>query len=290
MSPKLNPHLLRLVAVLVVLSLAGCVGWQQSRRVQGTSVMQYLYPDDTTQIVAENIPELHLPLRVGVAFVPPGSNAKGGYAFHPGSTNTPTEQERAALVETVAARFRSLPYIAKVEHIPSAYLRSGGGFANLDQIRSMFGVDVVALVAYDQVQFTDQNILSLAYWTVIGAYVVNGEHNDTQTLLDAVVYDIPSRSLLFRAPGTSQVKAGATAVGLETKLRADSAKGFQLATDDMVKNLEAQLASFRTRIKERPEQVRIVHRPGYTGAGSFGSALALLAAAGVFLLGRRPRA
>jgi rhombotail lipoprotein len=275
-----------MTAGVVAVVLAGCVGWQQSRN-QGTSVMQFLYPTEKTHIETERVPELLLPLRVGVAFVPPAQDRSSGYGYASGTS--PSEQERAALVGKVAARFRALPYIGKVEHIPSAYLRPGGGFANLDQLRSMFGVDVIALIAYDQVQFTDQNFLSLSYWTIVGAYIVKGEHNDTQTLMDAVVYDIPSRSLLFRAPGTSQIKAGATAVGLETRLRADSTKGFQLATDEMVKNLETELAEFRVRIKERPEQVRITHRPGYSGAGGFEGGLALILAGILVCTDRRSR-
>ena len=276
-----------LAAAVAVFVLTGCVAWQVSQRGQGTSVMEYLYPEESKQVELGRVPELALPLRVGVAFVPPATKRTGGYGYS--NATTPTEQERSALVDKVAERFRELPYISKVEHIPSAYLRPGGGFANLDQVRAMFGVDVIALVAYDQVQFTDHNLLSLSYWTVVGAYVVKGEHNDTQTLLDAVLYDIPSRSLLFRAPGTSQVKAGATAVGLETRLRADSAKGFEMATEDMIKNLEAELAAFRERIKQQPERVQITHRPGYSGAGSFGGGLALLLTGALVWAGRKSR-
>ncbi len=129
--------------------------------------MAYLYPEDAKLVEQVRVPELALPLRVGVAFVPPATIRTGGYGH--ANANTPTEQERAALMEKVAKRFRELPYIGKVEHFPSAYLRPGGGFANLDQVRVMFGVDVIALVAYDRVQFTDQNLLSLAYWTIVGA-------------------------------------------------------------------------------------------------------------------------
>ena len=287
MSPKIK-NLIRAATIgATMLALTGCMAWQVSQRGQGTSVMAYLYPEDAKLVEQVRVPELALPLRVGVAFVPPATIRTGGYRY--ANANTPTEQERAALMEKVAKRFRELPYIGKVEHIPSAYLRPGGGFANLDQVRAMFGVDVIALVAYDQVQFTDQNLLSLAYWTIVGAYVVKGEHNDTQTLLDAVLYDISSRSLLFRAPGTSQVKANATAVGLETRLRADSAKGFELATADMINNLEAELAAFRTRIKEQPEQVQITHRPGYSGAGSFGGGLALVLSGALLWAGRKTR-
>lgn len=269
-----------ILALAAAAGFSGCMAWQTGQRAQGTSVMQYLYPDQQGRVETTRIPELNLPLRVGVAFVPSSANERD-YRYQTGVG--PTEQERAALVAKVAERFKALPYIAKVEHIPSAYLRPEGGFANLDQIGSMFGVDVIALIAYDQVQFTDQNFLSLAYWTIVGAYVVKGEQNDTQTLMDAVVYDISSRSLLFRAPGTSQVKAGATSVGLETRLREDSQRGFRQATDNMVENLEAELAAFRDRIKERPDRVKIAYRPGYAGAGSFGGA-ASLALAGFLAL------
>lgn len=251
----------------------GCVAWQQTKRGEGTSVMDYLYTEGVAQAAPAGIPDLALPLRVGVAFAPPAGRLSHGY--NSSSAGTPTEQERFTLVEKVAIHFRALPYIGKVEHIPSAYLRPAGGFANLKQVSAMFDVDVIALVAYDQVQFTDQNLLSLSYWTLVGAYVVKREHNDTQTLLDAVLFDVSSRSLLFRAPGSSQVKASSTAIGLEARLRADSALGFQLATEDMVVNLEKELAAFKTRLKEQPEQVRISHRPGYSAAGSLGEGFAL---------------
>ena len=37
-------------------------------------------------------------------------------------------------------------------------------------------------------QFTDEGLASFAYWTIIGAYIIPGEKNDTHTMLDAVVY------------------------------------------------------------------------------------------------------
>jgi len=63
------------------------------------------------------------------------------------------------------------------------------------------------LISYDQTQFTDQGVLTLAYWTIVGAYVVQGEKNDTQTMVDAVVYDIPSRKMLFGLQGRASSKA-----------------------------------------------------------------------------------
>ncbi len=249
--------------------------------------MQFLYPDTVNYVENVAVPELALPLRVGVAFVPPGGERRAGYSYSAATDITPAEQRR--LLENVADKFRALPFVAEIQVIPTAYLRPGGGFANLDQIRAMFGVDVVALVAYDQVQFTDENFLSLAYWTIVGAYIVQGEKNDTQTLMDATVYDIASRRLLFRAPGVSRVNASATPVGLDAALRADRETGLALATEDLAKNLDGELASFRARIKERPEAVKIVHRPGYTGAGAFEGWAALGLLGGLWFAQRRSR-
>lgn len=273
-------------AVLAVLLLGGCATWGGRTSTQGTSVMQFLYPDKATHLMEPAVAELALPLRVGVAFVPPGCDRRAGYSYAGQGDFSAAQQTR--LLEVVAAKFRALPYVADIQIIPGAYLRAGGGFENLDQVRSMFGVDVIALVAYDQVQFTDENFLSLAYWTIVGAYVVQGEKNDTQTLMDATVYDIASRRLLFRAPGTSRVKAHAAPVGLEAALRKDREEGLRLATEDLTKNLEAELAVFRERIKERPEGgVRVTHRPGYSGAGAFEGAAALVLVGLLGWAGRR---
>ena len=71
----------------------------------------------------------------------------------------------------------------------------------------MFGVDIMALVSYDQIHFTDSNAMAMLYWTIVGAYLVHGDEYDIKTLLDISVFDVASRKLLFRAPGVSQSMA-----------------------------------------------------------------------------------
>jgi rhombotail lipoprotein len=223
-----------------------------------------------------------VPLRVGIAFVPSGS-ASGR---HYGSSEADlSEMQKTNLLQRVAAEFRSRDYIESIEIVPTTYLRPAGGFENLEQVRRMLNFDVVALVAYDQVQFTSENFFSVAYWTVVGAYVFKGNRNDSHTLMEAVVYDIPSRHLLFRAPGASQVKASTTLVDMRQRLRDDSARGFEEATNDLITNLKTQLEDFRTRVRQAPGTVaRIEHKPGYKGGGAldggFVALLALLAGAG----------
>jgi rhombotail lipoprotein len=132
-----------------------------------------------------------------------------------------TEAEKTNLLDKVADNFRKYDFVSEIEVIPSAYLTEGGSFQNLDQIKTMYGTDVIALVSYDQVQFTDEGLLSLTYWTLLAAYVISGEKNDTSTMLDTAVYDIESRKMLFRAPGTSSIKGRSTPINLSEELRAD---------------------------------------------------------------------
>jgi rhombotail lipoprotein len=150
----------------------------------------------------------------------------------------------------------------------------------------MFGVDVIALLSYDQVQFTEQGFLSLSYWTLVGAYIVEGERNDTHTMMDAAVYDIPSRKLLFRAPGISRVKESATPINLGEQLKSDSETGFNEAAKNLVTNLQAELEKFQERVKHAPpEEIKIVKKPGYLGGGGTGGgsldAFAVLLLAGM---------
>jgi rhombotail lipoprotein len=87
-------------------------------------------------------------------------------------------------------------------------------------------------------------------------------------MVDATVYDIKSRKMLFRAPGTSYIKSMATPVNLSEQVRKDSLKGFKLASKKLVINLEEQLRLFKEKVKEAPQDYRIIHKPGYTGGGS----------------------
>jgi rhombotail lipoprotein len=248
-----------------VLLTAGCVGLAAGRHTHATSLVQFLYPNDSQHVETEGIPTLNLPLRVGIAFVPSASWGVSGLSG----------AAKADLLKRVAGEFRGLAYVKSIEVIPDGYLRPSGGFENLDQVKAMFGLDVIALVSYDQVQFTHEGFLSLAYWTIVGAWVIEGEKNDTQTLMDCVVFDIPSRKMLFRAPGTSRVKASTTPINLSEELQNDSRHGFDLATTDMIGNLKNELEDFKVRVKESPDEFKVEHRPGYTGAGSLGPLSAL---------------
>lgn len=280
-------HSTRPVLLLIVVGIAtGCALWSSltggDRSHQASSVVEYLYPNKAEPVETPTIPTLSLPLKVGIAFVPEGQRTG-----RPGRSGEPvfTEKEKIALMEEVSSHFKKYPFVKSIELIPTAYLTRGGSFANLDQLRTMFGVDVIVLLSYDQAQFTDEGFLSLSYWTLVGAYVVRGEKNDTNTMMDAAVYDIPSRKMLFRAPGISRVKGSATPINLSEQLRQDSGSGFKEAANNLVVNLEQELERFQERVKKSPEEIKVVHKPGYRGGGSLDAfAVILLAGMAGFLL------
>ena len=64
--------------------------------------------------------------------------------------------------------------------------------------------------------------------------MVKGEENQTQTFLDAAVYDIKSRALLFRAAGTATSGSKSTPVDAAKVMQAEVVAGFDAATDDLI--------------------------------------------------------
>lgn len=261
---SVNNCILILLATAICAVMTSC-GFMATHQ-RSSSVVQYLYPEKRDYVETPGIPRLELPLRVGIAFVP--ENTVNGQAL--------TERDKMELMKEVSKHFKKYDFVKSIELIPSTYLRGKGSFANLDQIRTMYGIDVITLLSYDQTQFTDEGFASITYWTLIGAYIIPGEKNDTHTMVDASVYDIQSRKMLFRAPGTSHIKSKSTPVNLSERLRVDSMASFKEASADLVINLENQLELFREKIKEAPDDYQVVHRPGYTGGGSLDSSFIII--------------
>ncbi len=181
--------------------------------------------------------------------------------------------------------FEGYDYINKIEVIPSAYLDSGGGFTALDQVGCLFGVDVMALVSYDRLRQSYDNPASLLYWSIVGMYVIPGNTNTVQTFVDTVVFDIKSRKLLFRAPGIDKSQSNSTMAGSAKKVAQASEKGFESAVNNMIPNLNNELARFKERVKQE-KIAKVEKRQGYSG-GSFSVVTLILCSAGFFIKKRR---
>ncbi len=245
--------LLRILTVILLSMyvsgmLAGCT--MSKLKHYNSSVVQYLYPNQNQHIETPKIPLLSLPLKVGIAFVPRAS----------GGPKNLTERDKMVLMKEISKHFKEYDFVKSIDLIPSAYLTAKGSFTNLDQLRTMYGIDVIALISYDQTRFTDRGLASITYWTIIGAYIVPGEKNDTHTMVDASVYDIKSRKMLFRAPGVSHIKSKSTPINISEQIRIDSLEGFKQASHELVISLKEQLELFRERIKEEPQDYQIIHK------------------------------
>ena len=272
----------RLLATsLALLALLGCN--TPETHVRRSSLMDYLYPKEKAAPLPNPAgARLQLPLKLGIAFVP------GGTASWRVQTLMAPGQEKP-LLDVVKRSFQDRPWISEIKLIPSAYLRPGGGFGNMDQAARMYGVDVMALVSVDQVQNTDPRWYSFTYLSIVGAYVLPGDANDTNTLIDAAVYDVASHTFLLRAPGQSQVKGSSTWAYREKQLREHSAKGLELAMADLAKNLDAEVGAFKAEIaKGERKDVDVVDRQGVSlrqsGGRNFGGGFGWMEAAGALLL------
>jgi rhombotail lipoprotein len=126
---------------LIVMGSAACAPRQTVVR---TNTLQFLYPAGSAGTTPGAV-SLRVPVRVGLAFAPAGEATIG----HPIS-----EEQRQQLLRKIADAFRQKEFISSIEAIPSTYLVPGGGFENLDRVKTAFGIDLITLVSFEQVRFT----------------------------------------------------------------------------------------------------------------------------------------
>ncbi len=236
------------------------------RKGTSSSLVEYLYPDgEEPPPFEEQVPRLELPLRVGIAFVPGGRGAI-----------QPSEAVRMQAHENVRAQFLARDYVEHIEIIPDAYLRSTKGITGMQQLARLYGVDVMALVSYDQVAVTTDTQAALLYWTIVGAYTIKGTNNSVQTFVDTAVFDVDSAQLLFRAPGIDERSERSTAIETSEATFEQNRASFDAAMGAMTENLETELSGFETRIKNNPELVRVSYSEGYGGGGALDGLFLLL--------------
>jgi rhombotail lipoprotein len=256
---------------------AFCAPGCESQTRNSSSLVNFLYPDGKSLPATNSIPELHVPLRVGLAFLP--SQASYGSAALDAA-------QKEVLLERIRQRFSSRKFVSEIVIVPEYYLANARGFAGLDGVQRLYNVDVMALVSYDQVTHTDDNRLSLGYLTIVGAFVLRGSSQDTATLVDLAVVDPTTRSLILRAGGTHAWHGTSTLIDVDRNSRGASAVGFDKATDEMIGNFDAALTAFESDVHEGKANVRIVAngaRVGPSGGGAL-QPWELLALLGLIIL------
>jgi rhombotail lipoprotein len=237
----------------------GCMPNCSSHSRNSSSLVEFLYPHGSAPPQQNAIPQLRIPLRVGLAFLPSNNfDATGGLdAAH-----------QEALLERIRQRFSSRKFVAEIVVIPDYYLRGHSGFEGLEGVQRLYGVDLMALVSYDQVVHTDENNWSLGYLTIVGAYVLKGSRHDVSTLVDLAVVDPVSRSLVLRAGGTSTSHGNTTLIDAARDTRSAAADGYGAATDEMIEHFDTALTKFESDVRSGNAPVRVVRK---TGAGRSGS-------------------
>lgn len=247
------------IAIACALLFTGCAALQPVKQ-QGvsSSLVDYLYPEgEIPSDLVDAKPVLNLPLRIGLAFVPAGT----------GFSNEISDKQRNELLEKVRVQFEQYAFIEQIVVIPDNYLSHGSGFTTVEQVARLYGVDIVALVSYDQVIFSKQNAGSFLYLTIVGAYMVPGDQQRVDTFVDTAVFDVRTRKLLFRAPGVDTRKDISRLFAIESERIRISQESMAAAVTHMSANLDAELHKFKERVKSgQVAEVRV--RGGYSGGGA----------------------
>jgi rhombotail lipoprotein len=281
-----------LSATVLALNLSGCGLLQhalcdphcRSGSSSSSTLVEFLYPNKSEPPAHDTVPELHLPLRVGLAFLPSHGEAALDAAH------------QADLLEKIRQRFKTRGFVSEIVIIPDYYLAGRRGFEGLQGVQRLYNVDVMALVSYDQ-QFHEENTQwSIGYLTIVGAFVLNGDRHDLSTLVDLAVVDPTSHSLVLRAGGTD-VRHGSSTLLNEDRDSQDAAiKSFSAATDQMVNRFDVELARFEGEVRAGKANVRIVNKSnsatggsaqGHGGGGTLGWSWVALLGPLVVLRGRR---
>lgn len=257
---------------LAALLLAGCAGMfaHGTRHQRSSSLVEYLYAGQAPPAQTSR-PVLDLPLTVGVAFLPP---VHGVSQFD--------EADKTEVLERVRARFQSRAFVREIVAIPDYYLAGQQGFAGLSALQRLYDLDLVALVSYDQVARQESNELSLAYLTIVGAYLLPGTTQGVTTMVDLAVVDPASRSLVLRAAGMDTRQGVSTDVAANRTLRARSAGSLHAAAGQMIERFDAELLRFEHSVRQGTSRVQIANAGGGGSSGLLGLALLAVSAAGAW--------
>jgi rhombotail lipoprotein len=258
----------------------GCAPHCRSETHNSSSLVSFLYPDGRTPPPRDATPELHLPLRIGLAFLP--SQSPGNYADLDAA-------HKEQILERIRRRFADRKFVGEIVVIPDYYLKSSRGFEGLQGVQRLYSIDLMALVSYDQVTHRDDTNWSLTYLTIVGAFMFKATDRDVATMVDLAVVDPATQSLVLRAGGTDGSHGHSTLVEEQQDARLAGAESFDAASNQMIANFDAALNVFEASVREGHANVRVVDRNGKPTGG--GGALGLIDVLFLSLLaaGRRLR-
>jgi rhombotail lipoprotein len=249
------------------IGLTGCVDLACLSRCSGhaqrsSSLVDFLYPDGRLPAPTTS-PQLTIPLRVGLAFLPSVTDQDAGL----------DEAHKQQLLERIKQRFAGRRFVSEIVVIPDYYLAGHRGFGGLESIKRLYGLDVVALVSFDQQTNLDQTSWSLAYLTIVGAYVVKGSRHDVATLVDLAVVDPQSRQLVIRAGGTDLRHGNTTLIDASRQTREADIAGLSGATDQMLDHFDSELTKFEAAVRSGTAGIKVVSKNAAGASNGGGGAL-----------------
>jgi rhombotail lipoprotein len=239
----------------------------QSTRAS-TPLVEFLYGDDRDPPKRDAEVTLRLPIRVGLAFLPPRSgNPQDG----------PPAAQREQVLRSIRENFAGLPYVADIVPVPSYYFDYGyggsgqrSGMRQLQQLARLQRLDLVALISYDQRTDTHENRRAITYLTIVGGMIFDGTHNDTRTVIDLAVIEPEGKSLVLRAGGVSSGSGSTTAIEQSHALARQQRLGFDQATAQLIANFRSELADFENRVRAGTTDVKVVRQARDGGGGGGG--------------------
>jgi rhombotail lipoprotein len=106
--------------------------WHQWGAPNSSSVVDFLYPNGKTPPPEDTVPELHIPLRVGLAFRPTWFNAAGLDTAH-----------REELLERIRSHFSDRKFVSEIVALPDSSVSAAiDGFERLKGVQRHYGIDI----------------------------------------------------------------------------------------------------------------------------------------------------
>ncbi|GAA4881086.1 rhombotarget lipoprotein [Ferrimonas pelagia] len=235
---------MRIIALLcLVISLSACTLFadrSDQQEAVSSSLMQYLYPQTSERRSQHPVtPTIPQPANVGIAFVSSQDHAD---AISP--------EQATQLLEQIRHRFAQQPYVGRLELIPSSALNGNPGFDGLRHVARRYDVDLMALIASDQIRQRGENPHAVSYWSIVGLYSFPGNEASVRTFVTTTVIDVASEQLLFHASGLHQIR-DSDDTDIDNIPAAGAQIGSAQAADDMLSTLDNELERFSARMGQQ---------------------------------------
>jgi len=210
------------IIVLLIISLQGCVIGPRSSASQ--SLSQILEPV-TDSLVSVDKEPLVFPSTIAILMVP-----------SPNTHMVPNSTLRLAAEELKQELLKNDKYINGVIVVSNSDIQEK---ITLKTLRDMYGVDIVAIISYQQDQRSSRNsFLSFLDLAIVPAYTIPSVKVTTSTVVDGKIVHIPSNAIIFRASGLNEQSTHMTPVSSqENGSNEESIKGLTASIIDLGENV-----------------------------------------------------